>query len=90
MITKIVTIRPEIGMTSQNAADPAASRVNMISSVAYATELRLSLENVARALTFDSRSSSSSSVASGRPKRAGARRRRRSPGGWARPPPAER
>ena len=34
MIRKIVTIRPEIGMTSQKAPAPAASRLNMISSVA--------------------------------------------------------
>src|SRR5437899_8109163 len=46
MITKSVTISPEIGRTSQKAAVPAASSVNMISSVAYATEERLSLENV--------------------------------------------
>ena len=69
MITKIVTIRTEIGMTSQNAAVPAASRVNMIGSVAYATDDRLSLEKAASALTLGRRSSSSSSVASGRPKR---------------------
>ena len=34
MITKIVTIRSEMGITSQNAPDPAANSVNMISSVA--------------------------------------------------------
>ena len=34
MITKMVTIRSEIGMTSQNADEPAATRVNMISSLA--------------------------------------------------------
>jgi len=34
MMTKTVTIRPEIGMTSQNAPVPAAMSVNMISSVA--------------------------------------------------------
>ena len=69
MITKIVTISSEIGITSQNALEPAATSVNMISSVAYATELRLSLEKVDRALTLGRRSSSSSSLASGLPNR---------------------
>ena len=34
MITKIVTINSEIGITSQKAFVPAATSVNMISSVA--------------------------------------------------------
>ncbi len=72
MMPSTSTIRIEMGTASPNAPVPAASSVNRIASVAYATEDRLSLENTARALTLDSRSSPSSSVRSGRPK---ARRR---------------
>src|SRR6478736_8199252 len=69
MMPRIVTIAIEIGIVSQNAAVPAASRVNMIASVAYATDDRLSLEKTASAFGIDSRSSASSSLASGRPNR---------------------
>ena len=67
MIARTDTMTTEIGIVSQNADVPAARRVNMIASVAYATEERLSLENTARALAIDRRSPASSSVARGRP-----------------------
>jgi hypothetical protein len=67
MIARTDTMTTEIGIVSQKAAVPAARSVNMIASVAYATEDRLSLENTASALGIDRRSAASSSLASGRP-----------------------
>jgi hypothetical protein len=69
MTPRTATMRMEIGIVSQNAAVPAASSVNMIASVAYATDDRLSLEKTASAFGIDRRSSASSPLASGRPNR---------------------
>src|SRR5579862_6214831 len=78
---RTATIRNEIGSTSQKAAGPAASRVTMLASVAYATDDITSLEKTARAFHFGSRSLSSSTEARGRPKTTRRPRARRRPHG---------
>ena len=69
MIPRTATISDRDRDGQPERAVPAASSVNMIASVAYATDDRLSLEKTASALGIDSRSSASSSLASGRPNR---------------------
>ena len=61
------TIRSEIGIRYENATVPTASSVNMLASVAYATELMTSLLKTASAFHFGSRCSSSSCVDRTRP-----------------------
>src|SRR5206468_11447918 len=67
-IASIRTMTPGIGNTSEKEASPTAGiSTRRITSVAYATEDKLSEENTARAVGFPSRSCVSRAAGSARP-----------------------
>jgi hypothetical protein len=63
----MTVIRRASGRVRVSAPAPASASTRMISSGPYADELMLSLEKIASALVFVSRSCSSRSVLIGRP-----------------------
>src|SRR5687767_8888031 len=66
-IMMTIAMATPIGIENASAAAPATTRTRRISSVAYATDERLSEAKIARPLAFERRSCRATAVGNGRP-----------------------